>query len=77
MTTTTAQIILMFVHSNEFSFQAKKIEEHERKRQRKREEKELIEKKERIRKAREAAAAAKAAAETKVKRLGHQTNNNP
>ena len=75
MTTTTAQIILMFVNSNEFSFQAKKIEEHERKRQRKREEKELIEKKERIRKAREAAA--KAAAETKVKRLGHQTNNNP
>lgn len=45
---------------------AKKIEEHERKRQRKREERELKEKKERIRKAREAQeAAAKAAAEDK------------
>merc|ERR1712200_166301 len=43
---------------------AKKLEEHERKRQRKKEEKELWEKKERIRKAKEAReAAAKAAQE--------------
>ena len=45
---------------------AKKLEEHERKRERKREEKELREKKERIRKAQEAREAAAKAAQEEV-----------
>ena len=45
-------------YSNVLHFQAKKIEEHERRKERKRAERELREKKERIRKAQEARAKA-------------------